>query len=89
MQSDLNTMWVQIHFREDSIPSIHAGLLTNESKQVIEKLITTAQTTAYNAGVQDSLGALPKEIEYPNLKEYIVAVKKAESNNKYLSLIHI
>jgi hypothetical protein len=36
VKQSLDEMWVTIHFRENSIPSLKGGLLTNESKQAIK-----------------------------------------------------
>lgn len=37
--SELDSMRVQIHFKENSIPSVHAGLLTDESKAQLLALL--------------------------------------------------
>ena len=44
----LGEMNVQIHFKENGIPSIHAGKLTDESKAKIQALITEATVEQEN-----------------------------------------
>ena len=40
---ELDNLTVEIHFKENSIPSIHAGKLTEESKQRLTQLTTEAK----------------------------------------------
>lgn len=37
--SKLDDLKIQIHFKENSIPSVHAGPMTEESKQTIKALM--------------------------------------------------
>jgi hypothetical protein len=37
--SKLDDIWIQIHFKENGIPDIHAGPMTEESKQQIKDMI--------------------------------------------------
>lgn len=49
-QSKLDDLRVQIHFKENGIPSIHAGLLTEESKIDIKLLMLIIYKEALEAG---------------------------------------
>ena len=42
-KDEIDKIQVSIHFKENSIPSIHAGKLTDESKAKIQALITEAR----------------------------------------------
>ena len=35
----VDELWIQIYFKENSIPSIHAGQMTEESKQQLHSLL--------------------------------------------------
>lgn len=46
VNKQLEELLVQIHFKENSIPSVHAGLLTDESKSQILAFIASEREQA-------------------------------------------
>ena len=42
-KNELDKLWVEIHFKENGIPSIIAGKLTEKSKAAIVELVSTHQ----------------------------------------------
>ena len=56
MTEPTNNQWLyelqaEIHFKQDSIPSIHAGKLTDKTRQVILSKLETIEQEAYKLGL--------------------------------------
>lgn len=54
--SELDSMRVQIHFKENSIPSVHAGPLTDESKAQLLALLQRVEVDSRLDEVNRALG---------------------------------